>query len=495
MATSSRATQLTIGSLQLPSAVILSPLERISDIGFRRLCWEQGAGFTWTEMIYASELVKPYAGIGGLAAARKAPRGGRGAALIDTHDEAVLTGVQLLIDRTTARDGYGVDLLRASLEQLEEGAATDRPEWQNIRAIDLNFGCPAAAISRRGAGPAQLRKRSKMRALFEVLSAWRKATPLKIGAVGAKIRLGNTLREQHYKVYLPVAEAAAESLDYLVVHARHGEQRSREPPNWDAIAEVKQAVHGAPLRIIANGDVRTPSDVVRVRAHTGCDGVMVGRAAMRNPWCLRALADAWNGPSKPAAFASDAANAMSEWPSLDELDRASQMNEAMSSGCAAAARFRRFRQENFSRIRIESARAASCTASAGNPSTRHSRPHPPQSARQPDWYDEWSKGATRRRHLEKLDDDEARGASGADGRPATRAADPSTAPRAEAPETSQTQDSRSSRARAPQEAPESGDSADPRPRKYRRLKRRRNQTETVSADGRVARMPGMVDEP
>ena len=405
------AAQLTkIGDLRLPSAIILSPLERVSDVGFRRLCWEQGAGLTWTEMVYASELVKPYGGIGGLAAARKLPRGGRGAALIDTHDEDVLTGVQLLIDRTTAKDGYGVDLLKASLEQLEEGAATDKPEWQNIRAIDLNFGCPAPAISRRGAGPAQLRKRSKMRALFEALSAWRKATPLQIGAVGAKIRLGNTLREQRFKVYLPVAEAAADSLDYLVVHARHGEQRSREPPHWEAIAEVKQAVHGAPLRVIANGDVRTPADVVRVRALSGCDGVMVGRAAMRNPFCLRGLADAWDDPAALAISAPEgAASGASEWPSLDELDRAFRLNEALSSGRPAAMRFRRFRHENFARIRLESARAASGgTQSAAG----HLQPHPPQSsACQSDWYTEWSKGATRRRHLEKLDDNEARAAA------------------------------------------------------------------------------------
>ena len=75
----------------------------------------------------------------------------------------------------------------------------------------------------------------KVRSIFETLSEWRQQTSLPIGAIGAKIRLGNTAREQQYQVYLPVAEAAVGSLDYIVVHARHGAQRSREPPTWSAL--------------------------------------------------------------------------------------------------------------------------------------------------------------------------------------------------------------------------------------------------------------------
>ena len=155
-------------------------------------------------MVYASDLARGKAAAGDL---------------IDTHDPSTLTGAQILVDRTTARDGWGVDCLRAALEALEAGAAGARPEWRNIRAIDLNFGCPDPAVSARGAGPAQLRRRSKVQAIFAALAAWRERTSLPIGAIGAKIRLGNTAREQQYQVYLPVAEAAVGSLDYLVVRA------------------------------------------------------------------------------------------------------------------------------------------------------------------------------------------------------------------------------------------------------------------------------------
>lgn len=359
------APALALGSLRLGSAVMLSPLERVSDVGFRRVCHEQGAALTWTEMVYASDLVRP--------------RGGRtGADLIDTHDAATPTGVQLLVDRTTARDGWGVDLLRRALEALEEGAATGRPEWANLVAVDLNFGCPAPSLSRRGAGPAQLRRRSKVRALFEALAAWRRSTSLGIGAVGAKIRLGNNASEMAHKVHVPVAEAAADALDYLVVHARHGGQRSADAPTWEAIGEAKAAAAGSPLAVIANGDVRTPDDVRRVRRLTGCDGVMVGRAAMRNPWCLRAIAAAAGGAADGAA----AGAAGGEWPSVGEVERAAALNAEWSAGRPAAARYARFREENYARLR--QAAAAALPAA--------------------DWYGEWSAGSARRRQLARADD-------------------------------------------------------------------------------------------
>ena len=214
-----------------------------------------------------------------------------------------------------------------------------------------------------------------MRALFEVLSDWRKSTTLpNVAAVGAKIRLGNTAREQHFRVYLPVAEAAAETgLDYLTVHARNGEQRSRDPPTWEAIGEIKDAVQQSDIKIIGNGNVRTSADVVRMRELTGCDGVMIGRAAMRNPWVFRQL-------TRPHDDGS-------EWPTPDEVERAAAENEAWSAHQRAAARYRRFRQENFERLRREAS-----SPGGGEEAS--------------DWYLAWSQAATRRRHLDQLDDEE-----------------------------------------------------------------------------------------
>ena len=319
---------LRVGTLLLKSDVILAPLERVSNVGFRRLCFQQGAGLTWTEMIFARELAdgKPSA-----------------MDMADTHDSDTLTGIQLLVDRTTAKDDWGVDVMLRALHRLEEGARSDRPEWSSIRAVDLNFGCPSPDLRRRGAGPAQLRRRSKIARLFQALHGWRQQTTLSIGAVGAKIRLGLNSNEQAHKVYLPVAEAAVGYLDYLTVHARHAEQRSRDPPTWEAIAEVKDLV-GDGLVIIGNGDVKTRSDVLRMRTMTGCDGVMVGRAAMQNPWVLRSLAVASSSSSSLDATGSSL-------PSMEEFDSAVAEYADWSSSRPAYLRYEPYHLEHWAKLR------------------------------------------------------------------------------------------------------------------------------------------------
>ena len=400
--TTVRLLSFQLGDSSLQSNVILSPLERISDVGFRRLCHQNGAALTWTEMVYCSELLQQTSS-SAAAPAEQQPGGGRnirrdrGAFLLDTVDPETPTGIQLLVDRTTKRDGWGTTQLQRALERIETGASSSSGEsrWRNIVAVDLNFGCPAPAVSRRGAGPAQLRRRSKMRALFEVLKQWKdniNTTLPNLGAVGVKIRLGNTEREQHFKVYLPVAEAAAEvGLDYLTVHARNGEQRSRDPPTWDAIREVKdvcRAISGDNTKIIGNGDVRTHADVEKIMQTTGCDGVMVGRAAMRNPW----------------VFSSLITGQEEKWPTLQQVEAALQENESWSNPQPAAARYERFRKENFERLRHQALRNGT-----DNNCGRTGR----------DWYLEWSQASSRRRHLDRMVDEEfsGGGASSSEGTP------------------------------------------------------------------------------
>lgn len=377
---------LQLGSLSLSSNLILSPLERVSDVGFRNMCFQNGAALTWTEMVYGSELVQ--ADTNNSSSNKNSnnkSRGYRGAALIDTYDPATPTGVQLLMDRTTRRDNWGVDLLQRCLEKLEEGATSgnsndnsnnSQQHWQSIVAIDLNFGCPSPSISKRGAGPAQLRRRSKIRALFQHLTEWKQSqTSLPhLGAVGAKMRLGNTKREQDYQVYLPVAEAAADvGLDYLTVHARHGGQRSSDPKlSWECVREMKDAIQQTDTKIIANGDIRTHADVRRVTELTQCDGVMIGRAAMRNPWC----------------FSSLKTGAQEVWPTLDQVEEAHTRHCNWSQQGPAEARYQRFREETFERLRRMTENSKPCA----------------DTTKGTDWYQEWSQAANRRRHLEKVDD-------------------------------------------------------------------------------------------
>ena len=171
-------------------------------------------------------------------------------------------GVQLL--------SKSLDELAGALERLEACAATTRPHLCNVSAVDLNFGCPSPDVIRNGSGPAMLKRRGRLGELFAALVAWKRDTGLDVGAVGVKIRLGLNATEAEAKVYLPLVDAANEAgLDYIVVHARHAGQRSRDPPDWAAIAEVKAR---AAMPVIGNGDVRSAADAAAMRAQTGAGG-------------------------------------------------------------------------------------------------------------------------------------------------------------------------------------------------------------------------------
>jgi tRNA-dihydrouridine synthase len=304
---------LTLGGHTLASPFLLAPLEGVSDAGFRRLCFEQGAALTFTEMIRAR----------GLAKRNKATFD-----LIDTVHDGVLTGIQLLA--TSPQE------LLDALGAVEELAKTTHPHWLRIAAVDLNFGCPSKDIIQQGAGPAMLKRRGRLEAIFQALAGWKKTTSLPaVKSVSAKIRLGLNQRELEHRVFLPVVELASAHLDYVVVHARHAAQRSRDRPTWSAIAEAKKA---ATVPVIGNGDVVTRADAVRMHEETGCDGFMIARAAIQSPWVFRALREL--GSAKPT---------------VDELlrERARYQeaaNEPAVAGRPANAKYQAFHAENFARL-------------------------------------------------------------------------------------------------------------------------------------------------
>jgi tRNA-dihydrouridine synthase B len=139
--------------------------------------------------------------------------------------------------------------------------------------IDINLGCSIRKIAERGAGAGMLKDPVKIGRLFSKLSA-----RLKI-PVSAKIRLG---WDQHSRNYLEVARALEENGCRLIaVHARTKDQAFTGSVDWNAIAEIKER---ARIPVIGNGNVRTVADIDAIQKETGCDGVMIGRAAIGHPW-------------------------------------------------------------------------------------------------------------------------------------------------------------------------------------------------------------------
>jgi len=139
------------------------------------------------------------------------------------------------------------------------------------------MGCPAKSVADRGAGVGMMRTPLKIARTFKKLTA-----ALKVPVTG-KIRLG----WENYRSYKLIARIVEENGGSLIaLHGRTKEQSYSGEANWDAIAEVRAAVK---IPVIGSGDVKTISDIERMKKYTGCNAVMIGRAAIANPWIFSGL--------------------------------------------------------------------------------------------------------------------------------------------------------------------------------------------------------------
>src|SRR3989338_7222024 len=230
----------------------LSPMESVSDLGFRTLCYHHGASLTFTEMIQASALVQ----------GNKAT-----ASLVDTYTPSVKTGIQLLVSKK--------EILQKALVMIKEGMEKKDGQFSNLSVIDLNFGCPSPEIINIGQGPALLKRTAKMKELLTII---RNESPL---PCGIKIRLGLNDIEKEHKVYLLVIEIANEvGLDYVTVHSKTAADASTAPIDLKALQEI---ISKAEIPIVGNGLVVDGASAKQM-LDLGCSAVMLARAAVGNPW-------------------------------------------------------------------------------------------------------------------------------------------------------------------------------------------------------------------
>lgn len=235
-----------IGRTPIHGRLVLAPMSGYNDQPFRRICRQFGASLVYTGLLAANAI---YFGA--------SPEGdSRTADMLQLHPDEAPAVVQLFSGRP--------DALVITAQAIEH---------MGMAMIDINMGCAKAKIVKSGAGAALMRDPSKVANIFSRLSQT-VSVP-----VSGKIRLGWDDEERNY---LTVAQAMADHGAALIaVHGRTAEQRFTGEADWHAIAEVKQAVN---IPVLASGDVNTVADVERALALTGCDGVMIGRAAIGNPW-------------------------------------------------------------------------------------------------------------------------------------------------------------------------------------------------------------------
>jgi tRNA-dihydrouridine synthase B len=232
--------------------LILSPMDGFSDQPFRALCRQLGSAMSYTEFINAIDVLQSN------------PR----VTQKFSYQEAERPVVYQIFDNDPQR------LLQTALRVQELG-----PD-----IIDINMGCSVSSVSGRGAGAGLLRTPLKIARIFRLLSR-----QIELPITG-KIRLGWDADQRNYLLIARIIEENGGSL--VAVHGRTKTQGYGGQADWEAIAEIKQAVS---IPVIGNGDIQTVADIQRMKSITGCDGIMIGRAAIGNPWIFSGQ-DRWQVP-------------------------------------------------------------------------------------------------------------------------------------------------------------------------------------------------------
>ena len=256
--------QLKIGNVLLENSYVLGPMAGVTDLPFRLLCKEQGAGLLCMEMVSAK----------GIFYNNKNTE-----SLLQIHPDETPVSLQFF--------GSDPKIMSEMAKRIEE-----RP----FAILDINMGCPVPKIVKNGEGSA-LMKNPKL--VYELVSSVVKAISK---PVTVKIRKG--FDEEHInavEIAKIIEEAGAAA---VAVHGRTREQYYSGKADWDIIRQVKEAVS---IPVIGNGDVTSGEMAISMREQTGCDGVMIARGAQGNPWIFSEL------------LAYEEKGELSSRPTLDEI--------------------------------------------------------------------------------------------------------------------------------------------------------------------------------
>lgn len=240
---------LKIGNVELENRYILGPMAGVTDLPFRLLCREQGAGLLCMEMVSAKAILY---------------NNRNTKALLEIHPDEKPVSLQLF--------GSDPEIMSEMAKRIEE-----RP----FDILDINMGCPVPKVVKNGEGSA-LMKNPKL--VYEIVSSMVKAIEK---PVTVKIRKG--FDDDHVnavEIAKIIEEAGAAA---VAVHGRTREQYYSGKADWDIIRQVKEAVS---IPVIGNGDVTSPEKADELVRYTGCDGVMIARGAQGNPWIFSQMC-AW----------------------------------------------------------------------------------------------------------------------------------------------------------------------------------------------------------
>ena len=235
---------MKIGNVELKNNLISAPMAGITDLPFRLMAVEEGCGLVVTEMVSAKGLI-----MGGKKSFS-------------------------LLESSLTEKPVAVQLFGSEPETVAEAAAI--VEGAGADVVDVNMGCPVAKIVKNGSGSALLKD---LAVIEKMLSLVRKMIE---APITIKIRSGWDASSIVAGEVLKIAENSG--VDAVTLHGRTKSQGFGGRSDWSLIRDLKA---GAKIPVIGNGDIKSPHDVLKMLNTTGCDGVMIGRAAIGNPWIFR----------------------------------------------------------------------------------------------------------------------------------------------------------------------------------------------------------------